>query len=196
MPGRYISVAVLVLSLSGVTPARAVTLGEVVALTEAGLGPQVLVALIETGGRVYDVGTQDLVRLKQSGVDDRVLVALIRRSLRSVASASSAPEPVEAFELAGSLIIGRRASRVTAPPWSGGFTVRRPSVLTGAFPAPGAGRRGVRPFVSSMAPDPALSVFNSFGAAFGREVIVGAPAAASPTYWGWGGTLRPGAWGR
>ena len=196
MPGRYISVTVLVLSLSGVTPARAVTLGEVVALTEAGLSPQVLVALIETGGRVYDVGTQDLVRLKQSGVDDRVLVALIRRSLRSVASASSTAEPVEAFERAGPLIIGRRASRVTAPPRSRGFTVRRPSVLTGAFPAPGTGRRGVRPFVSSMAPDPALSVFNSFGAAFGREAIVAAPAAASPTYWGWGGTLRPGAWGR
>ena len=170
MPGRCISVAVLVLSLWGVTPVRAVTLGEVVALTEAGLSPQVLVALIETGGRVYAVGTQDLVRLKQSGVDDRVLVALIRRSLRSVAPASSAPEPVDAFELAGPLIIGRRALRVSAPPRSGGFT--------------------------SVAPDPALSVFNSFSAAFGREAVVAAPAAARPTYWGWGGTLRPGAWGR
>lgn len=49
MPGRCIPVAVLVLSLWGVTPVRAVTLGEVVALTEAGLSPQVLVALIETG---------------------------------------------------------------------------------------------------------------------------------------------------
>ena len=58
--------------------AGAVTLKDIVDLTKAGLGDDVLLALIEVDGGVFDVDAATLTRLKTAGVSEKVIVALVR----------------------------------------------------------------------------------------------------------------------
>ena len=61
-----------------VQPAQALTIRDVIELTRAGLTDDVLVALIEVDGGVYSTDTATLKSLKDAGVSDRVMIALIR----------------------------------------------------------------------------------------------------------------------
>ena len=71
-------------------PIQAVTLEEVIDLTKAGLGEEVLLALIEVDGGVFDVDSATLTRLKRAGVSERVIVAMVRSGRVRV---PVAPEP-------------------------------------------------------------------------------------------------------
>ena len=72
---------------------QAVTLRDVIDLTKAGLGEEVLLALIEVDGGVFDVDSATLTRLKQAGVSERVIVALVR-SGRVKAPVVPEPQPL------------------------------------------------------------------------------------------------------
>ena len=85
------------------TAAQAVTLKDIVDLTKAGLGDEVLLALIEVDGGVFDVDPATLKSLKGAGVSERVIVALVRSGReRPVVS----PDPVTLDDV---------VSRQTAP---------------------------------------------------------------------------------
>src|SRR4051812_40535562 len=60
------------------TVAQAVTLKDIVDLSRAGLGDEVLLALIDVDGRVFDVEPATLKSLKSAGVSERVIVAIVR----------------------------------------------------------------------------------------------------------------------
>ncbi|MDE3155780.1 MAG: hypothetical protein KGN76_11795 [Acidobacteriota bacterium] len=60
------------------TPARAVTLRDLVALSQAGLSDAVLIALIQTDQTIYGVTPRQILTLKADGVSDPVILALIR----------------------------------------------------------------------------------------------------------------------
>ena len=60
------------------TAAQAVTLRDIVELTKAGLGDEVLLALIDVDGGVFDIDAATLKSLKAAGVSERVIVALVR----------------------------------------------------------------------------------------------------------------------
>ena len=67
--------------------AEALTIRDVVELTRAGLGDDVLLALIEVDPSVFPIDTETLKYLKESGVSQRVIVAMVR-------SARTPPPPV------------------------------------------------------------------------------------------------------
>jgi hypothetical protein len=64
-----------------VAPARgaAVSVQDVIELTRAGLGDEVIVALVETSGAVYTLSPQQVLELKHAGVSERVIVLMLRQ---------------------------------------------------------------------------------------------------------------------
>src|SRR5690349_20572329 len=76
------------------TTAQAVTLRDIVDLTKAGLGDEVLLALIEVDGGVFDVDAATLKSLKAAGVSERVIVAIVR------SGRERPPAPADASTLA------------------------------------------------------------------------------------------------
>src|SRR5687768_16793839 len=58
--------------------AEAVTIRDVIELSKAGLSETVLLALIEVDRRVFTIDPPTLKQLKEAGVTDAVIVALIR----------------------------------------------------------------------------------------------------------------------
>jgi hypothetical protein len=74
------SLAALAVGVLALVPARAdaVTLQEIIELTRAGLGDEVLLALIEINQRVYPVDPETLRSLKKAGVSEKVIVAVVR----------------------------------------------------------------------------------------------------------------------
>lgn len=77
--------ATFIVALS--VPAMAVTPEELAALTRAGLGDEVLIALIESTGLDRVVDAQRSLALKRDGVSDRVIAAAVRASHREVPGA-------------------------------------------------------------------------------------------------------------
>ena len=74
---RILVLALLCAAVTAVS-ADAVTLKDIVDLTKAGLGDEVLIALIEVDGGVFDVDAATLSRLKTAGVSEKVIVALVK----------------------------------------------------------------------------------------------------------------------
>jgi hypothetical protein len=73
---RLILVVTALALLAG--SAEALTIRDVIELTRAGLGDEVLLALIEVDGGVYAIDPATLKQLKAAGVSERVIVALVR----------------------------------------------------------------------------------------------------------------------
>ena len=84
---RLALVALLLAGLSA--SAEALTIKDVIELSRAGLGDEVLLALIEVDGGVYAIDPGTLKSLKDAGVSERVIVALIRSGRQQ----RLAPEP-------------------------------------------------------------------------------------------------------
>jgi hypothetical protein len=70
-------------------PAAAVSVHDIIELTRAGLGDEVIVALVETSGLVYTLSPQQVVELKRAGVSERVIVLMLRQGRTNLA----VPEP-------------------------------------------------------------------------------------------------------
>jgi hypothetical protein len=62
----------------------------VVTLVRAGLGPEAIVAKINGSSSSFDTSTDSLVRLKQAGVPDPVIAAMLRKSTTLVSSSAAA----------------------------------------------------------------------------------------------------------
>ena len=82
-------VAVLLLTLVP-TRASALTVRDVIELTRAGLGDEILLALIDVDPSVFPIDSTTLKRLKEEGVSERVILAMIR----SARMPAVTPEPV------------------------------------------------------------------------------------------------------
>jgi hypothetical protein len=90
---RLAIVPLFVMALSVVpSTASAITLREIVELARAGLSDDVLLALIEIDPRVYPVDPDTLRMLKESGVSEKVIVAMVK-------SGRTQPAPLEQVPL-------------------------------------------------------------------------------------------------
>ncbi len=90
------ALAGLMMILVTAASAQAVTLRDIVDLTKAGLGEEVLLALIEVDGGVFQVDAETLAGLKAAGVSEKVIVALVRSGrVRPTAEAQSLSAVVE-----------------------------------------------------------------------------------------------------
>src|SRR5262245_23552063 len=89
---RWIAPLLITLTLS-LLPARAeaLTVRDVVELTRAGLGEEVLLALIEVDRSIFPIDAATIKELKAAGVTERVITAMVR-SGREVPP----PEPIAA----------------------------------------------------------------------------------------------------
>jgi len=79
-------------------PAWAVSTRDLVELSKAGLGDDVLVALIEADGTIFNLDAPRILQLRAEGVSERVITAMIRNASHpaSAPAAAAAPAQVEA----------------------------------------------------------------------------------------------------
>jgi hypothetical protein len=193
---RMVIVLLLILPLVPAS-AEAVSVRDIIELTKAGLGDNVLLALIEVDGGVFNIDNETLTRLKAAGVSEQVIVALVRSGRTRL---PQEPVPVTAPE--------------TAPEPQPYYPQPQPEVREVMVPVPYAVPVTVPVFVAvdrfhrrRVVDDRALviqqpTIGNPFPSTQFR--VAGPkltdtppqPRAAKPVYWGSGGKLRPDAWGQ
>lgn len=91
------TLAVLTLLMLPATAAsQTLTARDLVALTQAGLGDEVLIALIEADSAVFNLGYLEVLELRRQGLSERVLVAMIesKNAPRPPVRTEAAPRPV------------------------------------------------------------------------------------------------------
>jgi hypothetical protein len=92
---RRIALAVLAtVGLLAAAPAEALTTRDIIELSRAGLGEDVLLALIEVDRGIYDIDPATLKQLKSAGVSERVILALVK----SGRERPPVPEPAPVVE--------------------------------------------------------------------------------------------------
>jgi len=177
---RVLFVLVTVLALAA-GRAEAVTIRDLMELSKAGLGDEVLIALIEVDRSVFPIDAKTLKQLKDGGVSEAVIVALIR----SGRTPQAEPVPVEA------------PAPVTDPP--------RPEVVVIDHREPAAAAPVAYP-VPVYVPVPTYSqhligretvpaiVNTDQGLVKARLPVPPNCVRAEPVYWGNGGRLRSGSW--
>jgi hypothetical protein len=192
----------LLLPLLALWPIRADALSvrDLVELSRAGLGDDVLLALIEVDPSVFPIDAATLKAVKAAGVSDRVIVAMVRSSrppappLETVAPPeplAQPPEPqVVVIEHHDPPVI--REVQVPYPvyiPVASHAGNRQHARSSGnpAVPVQTLYPLPMPPFY----PAPTLQPQQSQGGqrADGRHT-----KPSEPVYWGFGGTLRPDAW--
>jgi hypothetical protein len=177
----------LAIVLSTAASAEAVTLREIVDLTRAGLGEEVILALIEVDGGVFDVDAGTLAGLKAAGVSEKVIVALVRSGRERHAP----PEPQQVS--AGAEQQAPTVVYVEQPPTTVVREVAVPFPVYVALPRTWRGRH-----VREHAPDELYPVITAPAPVPARQqYLTDTPPPArqqEPVYWGFGGKLRPDAW--
>jgi hypothetical protein len=183
-------IAFFVLPLITLFPpsASALTVRDVVELTRAGLGEDIILALIEVDPSVFPIDTATLKMLKEAGVRERVIVAMIR-SGRMQPPASTEP-------IAPVVIEEDRAPdpQVVVIDHHDAPQVREVPVAVPVYvPVPVTNRRVHVSDRVSHAPDPVDAAHRQDGRMDDgrREEHT---RQSQPVYWG--GQLRPDAWGQ
>ncbi len=155
--------------------ASALTLRDLVELSRAGLGDEVLLALIDVDRPVFSIDAGTLKSLKAAGVSERVIVAVVRSGRPGAADiAAMVPEPVPAPEPPEPQVIVIEHRDET------------PQVREVAVPYP--------VFIPVATREHARSQRPHAGAAGQPAAAASKPTPPQPVYWGWGGKRRPDAW--
>lgn len=84
---RRLLVLLVTVIVLGARPAEAIPLRDIIELSKGGLSDEILLALIDLEKRVYPIDPATLKQLKDAGVSDRVILAVVR-------SGRTQPEPV------------------------------------------------------------------------------------------------------
>lgn len=176
----------LIIPLFMLVPARAdaLTVRDIVELTRAGLGEEVLLALIEVDRSVFPIDSASIKQLKADGVSDRVIVAMVR-------SGREAPPPEQVVPDAAALPPAPEPQIVVIdhhePP-----QIREVQV---AVPVPIYIPVATRS-VHSRVPDAANGIPVSSDRWIEEHSVVQPTHVRQPepVYWGFGGKLRPDAW--
>lgn len=81
------------------SPSETLSNSTVISLVQAGLGPQAIIAKINASKGSYDTSTNSLIQLKQAGVPDAVIAAMLQRSsspvLTNAVADSTSPNPLD-----------------------------------------------------------------------------------------------------
>ena len=173
--------------------AEAVTLKDIVDLTKAGLGDEVLIALIEVDGGVFDVDAATLSRLKVAGVSEKVIVALVK-------SGRVRPAPQEPPTLA-SVVAEQQEPQITYVERPSTTIVREvPVPVYVGVPVAVRGRHGRSSDHSDVdrsdAVHPSITAPPLLQSALPTYLTDTPPPPKNqqPEYWGFGGKRRPDAW--
>ena len=167
------------------TPAEALTLRDLMELARAGLGDEVLLALIEVDRGVYAIDPATLKELKAAGVSDKVIAALIRSGRDAPPPPAPLPteEEADAVEPAPQVVVidhrddVERVREVAVPV---------PVPVYVGVPHRSRHRAAVGTVYAS---DTSTFVPFQSGPPVARPV-----PKTEPVYWGWGGKRRPDTW--
>jgi len=167
--------------------ADALTFNDVVELTRAGLGEEVMLALIEVDRSVFPIDAASIKKLKEAGVSERVIAAMIRSGREIPAAQDQTPvdsQPVPVVPPPQVVVIEHqepvvREVPVAVPVYVAVPVVSRPSHNVRV--QQGDQLRGATE----------LSFGQTVPSTHGVSV-----KQPEPVYWGWGGKLRPDAWGQ
>jgi hypothetical protein len=180
-------IVVMVATLAATAqPAQAITIRDVIELSRAGLADDVLVALIEVDGGVYPTDTETLKTLKDAGVSDRVMIAMIRSGRERRVEPVPAPVVEDApgdTPVPPTVVVEHRGVIEHREPQIQQVAVPVP-VYVPVYPARGHLRRS----------EPFLGIQESTFVPL--QPGVRPEPQAKPVYWGFGGKLRPDAWGQ
>ena len=170
----------LLLWISTAVQVGAVSVRDIVELSRAGLGDEVILALIDIDPVQYDLDAQRVLELKNAGVSERVLAAMLRSGRSAPPVVTPVPPP------AGSARPARTMMDWPAPAltiWPVFQTVVRSPVRLGRRRHGEPKAQSLRPFACGVDP-------------FFAPSRVTKPVAplSPPVYWGWGGQRRPDTW--
>lgn len=159
-------------------PARAdaLTLRDIVDLSKAGLGDEVLLALLEVDPTVFSIDTATLKWLKESGVSQKVIIAMIRSGRTPpppLPEPIAAPEPEPVQQPPQVVVIDHREPEV------------REVIVPVYVPVVRHVRGSDRSFSGQLSPTQTRFI---------PTTGLSAPPPPPPVYWGSGGKLRPDAW--
>jgi hypothetical protein len=63
-----------------VAPGVVLTNADIVQMQKAGLSEEIILSKITGSPSIFDIGTQDLIRLKEAGVNDNIINAMVQKS--------------------------------------------------------------------------------------------------------------------
>ena len=182
---RLLPACLAVLALSA-GRAEAVTIRDIIELSKAGLGDSVLLALIEVDHSVFAIDAPTVKKLKDAGVSDTVIVAMIR-SGREQPPPPAPVEPVDpppAPSQPQVVVIDHHDQPPAPAPYA--VPVAVPvyvPVATGFVDNRLANSNVVK-----------ATIQTDQGLVRARVPLPIGCVQAQPVFWGWGGKLRPGSW--
>jgi hypothetical protein len=184
---RLLLTGILVAALAG--SAEALTIRDVIELARAGLGDEVLLALIDVDRGVYAIDTATLKQLKAAGVSDRVIAALVRSGREFREPDVAVTEQQEPDQPAPQVVVidhhDQDVERVREVPV--------PVMVPVYIPVVTRRHRGTVPTHDAITTSQDSSTFVPFQS--GRRITDEShPRKAEQVYWGFGGKLRPDAW--
>lgn len=174
--------------LCAAVSAEAVTVRDIIDLTKAGLGDEVMLALIEVDARVFSIDTETLTLLKQSGVSEKVIVALVRSGRVPPAAAEGNPAAIPPDPIV--VYVDQPAPVVQQ------VAVPVPVYVT----VPGDWRETRRQRLGPQTDSNSAQAQSAVGLPPTQNgpphylTDRPAPSKGEPVYWGFGGKLRPDAW--
>lgn len=174
---RMLSSAILTLALMlgpAVGQASAVTVRDLVMLSQAGLSDEVLVALIESDGSRFQLVADEILDLRRQGLSEKVIIAMLRTS-------RPAPEPAPARDGRGAVIDPARGDPAARP----AEPVREPPVVTVT--------QQVEQRVEVVS-DRVETVYVPVAIPILAHPVPLRRPPPEPVYWGWGGKRRPDTW--
>lgn len=183
---RRVFIALFAILALASARAEAVTVRDLIELSKAGLGDDVLLALIEVDRSVFAIDTATLKKLKDAGVSEQVIVAMIRSGRSRAPEAAPAPpaspesEPQPKPQEPTVVVIDHRDGPAPAP-------VAYPVAVPVYVPVP-SGQQYYR--------DRTVSTILSTdqGLVRARVPVPANCIKGQPVYWGFDGKLRPGSW--
>lgn len=186
---RRLLIALFAIFVLGAGRAEAVTIRDIIELSKAGLGDDVLIALIEVDRRVFTVDTATLKQLKQAGVSEAVIVALIRSGQPPrTEPVADAPAPAAEPRQSEVIVIDHRDPAPTPAPAPAPVAYPVPVAVPVYVPVPTHSRGfGRHDTVTTVLP-------TDQGLVKARVPVPPNCVKAEPVYWGFGGKLRPGSW--
>lgn len=159
--------AVTLMTMPVTAAAQTLTVRDLVALSQAGLGDEVLIALINADKAVFQLGPYEVLDLRKQGLSDAVLVRMIETG---ISSSVPAPQPVRDRHVANHDPEPRTTRQV------------EPVVVT----------QTVRQEVNVEVPEPRYVQVPVY---VPIQVRPREPEKVpEPVYWGFGGQRRPDSW--
>lgn len=169
--------------------AEAISVRDVIELSKAGLSEPVLLALLEVDRSIFSIDPATLRQLKEAGVSDAVIVAMIRSGRTPVPAPAAAPAPEPQPDPLPRpepevIVIDHHDSASAAAPVAYPVPVYVPVPVSSRRPFD----RGFdRETVTAVVP-------TDQGLVKARVPVPSNCVKAEPVYWGFGGKLRPGSW--